>query len=202
MKGGNLKNLLIIGPPRCGKTTLAQMIAEKYPCEIIRGDCIEISVCQAILDDRINETLKRDDNTVIYPDLEDSFKVRLYKQLYEQIKIDLHYNNKLIILDAHQCSLDLLEKAFGDEVDIYCVGMPNSSAQEIFNYIRLNDSYFDWSTYVSNVSLKKFCEQIVSESKKLEKEVKKHPQIHFFDTSGNRRKILQTIFEDIERNLK
>lgn len=39
-----MKNIIIIGTPRCGKTTLANMIYDKLKCQIIHGDCERVSL--------------------------------------------------------------------------------------------------------------------------------------------------------------
>lgn len=196
-----MKNLIIVGPPRCGKTTLVQMIASKYPCEIIRTDPLEITVCQALLQDRLHESLKAESNVLVYPTLDENFKMELYHRFYTEVKTDLKNQEKLIIIDAYNLSFSLLEKTFGNEVQIYCLGVPNLTEHEFINYIRLNDTLDDWTNYVGNNSLKFFCNFIIDESKEAKNELEKFPKIKFFDTSGNRRKKLEEIFKDIEENV-
>lgn len=196
-----MKNLIIVGPPRCGKTTLVQMIASKYPCEIIRTDAIEITVCQAILKDRLHESLKTESNVLVYPTLDEDFKMELYHRFYTEIKTELKNQEKLIIIDAYNLSFSLLEKTFGNEVEIYCLGVPNLTDCEFINYIRLNDTIDDWTNYIGNNSLKFFCNRIINESKEAKKELEKFQKIKFFDTSGNRREKLEKIFKDIEKNV-
>ncbi|MCX4302680.1 MAG: AAA family ATPase [Clostridia bacterium] len=196
-----MKNLIIIGPPRCGKTTLVQMIASKYPCEIIRTDSIEITICQALLHDRLHESLKAESNVLVYPTLDENFKIELYHRFYTEIKTELKNQKKLIIMDAYNLSFSLLEKAFGNEAQIYCLGVTNLTDYEFINYIRLNDTIDDWTNYIGNNSLQFFCNRIIDESKAAKEELENFPNIKFFDTSGNRREKLKEIFEDIEQNV-
>lgn len=201
MKGGILKNLLIVGSPRCGKTTLAQMLDDKYNCEIIRGDCLESTVHHAILEDRLYETLKNEDNIVNYPISTDEQLVQIYKRMYEQVKVDLRGKNKLVILDAHTHAFSLLEKEFDANTAIYCLAMPELTIEQFVNYLRLHDTPEDWSSKVSDTMLRKFCRAIISESKAIQEKVKDFPNVKFFDTSGNRKEKLEAIFKDIEENV-
>lgn len=196
-----MRNLLIIGPPRCGKTTLTQMIADKYPCEIIRGDAIEVTVCQSLIKDRLNESLKTENSIVTYPLLETKDKIDLYKEMYEQIKIDLRGNQKLIILEANNLAFSALEHEFGRDFIIYCLAMPDISVQDLANYIRLHDDLPDWTMRLGTASLEDCCKSIVDASIACKNTLKYFPKIKFFDTSKNRREKLQLIFEDIEKNL-
>ena len=201
MKGGQLKKLLIVGSPRCGKTTLTQMLDNKYNCEIIRGDCLESIVHHSILEDRLYETLKTEDNIASYPVLSNEQIIKTYRRMYEQILVDLRDKEKLIILDAHTHAFDLLEKEFGEDTYIYCMAMPEISIEQFVNYLRLHDTPKDWSSKVSDTMLKKFCRAIISESKAIQEKVVNFPNVKFFDTSGNRKEKLEAIFKDIEENV-
>lgn len=201
MKGGQLKKLLIVGSPRCGKTTLTQMLDNKYNCEIIRGDCLESIVHHTILEDRLYETLKTEDSITSFPVLSNEQIVQIYRRMYEQILVDLRSKEKLIILDAHTHAFDLLEKEFDEDTYIYCLAMPEISIEQFVNYLRLNDTPTDWSSKISDTMLKKFCRAIISESKAIQEKVVNFPNVKFFDTSGNRKEKLEAIFKDIEENV-
>lgn len=196
-----MKKILIVGSPRCGKTTLTQMLDNKYNCEIIRGDCLESIVHHAILEDRLYETLKAEDNITSFPVLSNEQIIKTYRRMYEQILVDLRSKDKLIILDAHTHAFDLLEKEFDENTYIYCLAMPEISIEQFVNYLRLNDTSTDWSSRISDTMLKKFCRAIISESKAIQEKAKNFPNVKFFDTSGNRKEKLEAIFKDIEDNV-
>ena len=42
-----MKSIIIIGEPRCGKTTLANELYDKLNCQIIHGDCERVSLSLA-----------------------------------------------------------------------------------------------------------------------------------------------------------
>jgi GTPase SAR1 family protein len=199
MKGGLVKKILIVGPPRCGKTTLVQMITDKYPIEIIRGDSLGVAVEQALIDDRLKESLKTDSNVLYYPSLDDDQLLSLFQTTFNQIEIDIRGQDKPVVLDASIWSLELIEKYLGSDSYIYCLGMPELTPIQFANALRLHDTKFDWTSRVGNTSLLKFGTIIIETSKALREDSKKFPNVKFFDTSENRTEILKEIFQDIEK---
>lgn len=202
MKGGHLKNLVIVGPPRCGKSTLTQMIADKYPCEIVRGDTLLTTIQKALIAEDIEEShQEKHTKKFIYSPIDANIEVELLKKTYEGIKTDLRGKKKLIIVDTCNLHFSLLENEFGKDAQIYCLAVPNLSEDQLFKNIRLNDTHYDWTTCAGNYMLKDFCGTIVAKSKSVVDELKNYPNIKFVDTSINRREKLEEVFKEIEENI-
>ena len=53
-----MKSIIIIGEPRCGKTTLANALYDKLNCQIIHGDCERVSLSLAFPELNIKENPK------------------------------------------------------------------------------------------------------------------------------------------------
>lgn len=201
MKGGLLKNLVIVGPPRCGKSTLVQMIASKYNCEIIHADPLLSTLQKALLEERIDESGKDPCGSFVYPALDEDAQVSLLRTTYCGTKTDLRGRKKLIIIDCHVLNFKKLIEEFDEEVEIYCLGVPELDAEDLFKNIRLNDTHYDWTYFVGKFTLMHLCENIVAMSKAVRDELKNYPNIKFVDTSINRREILEKTFKEIEENI-
>lgn len=122
-----------------------------------------------------------------------------FNSIYTEFKFDLKSLEKSIIIDTHSLNIKDAIEYFGSDCDIYCLGMPNESPENLKLMIRANDTQNDWTYYTGNYMLDLACKQIVERSKELQLECKKY-NIKFFDTSGNRKDKLKEIIQEIEKN--
>lgn len=164
--------------------------------EPLRGDPYLISM--KILKNR--EKNKNNNQKVIFSNdyfISDNEAVEALSVLYSQLKYDLKPINKFIIMDLHQLSLKSAIEKFSSDFDIYCLGMPNETPENLLKTINQHDNRNDWTYYTGNTLMKVLCDNIINGSKENQEECKKH-NIKFFDTSGNREEKIEEIITEIE----
>lgn len=122
-----------------------------------------------------------------------------FNSVYRELKIDLNPLGKSIIIDTHELDVEDAIKYFNSDCDIYCLGMPNETPENVKRKIRENDTEDDWTYHTGDIILDMACNQIVEHSKELQEQCKKY-NIKFFDTSGNRKEKIKEIVKQIEEN--
>lgn len=168
------KNIIIIGPPRSGKTTLAQKIVKELKgYSLISGDNFSasyISACKYCGIRSIN---------IDFP------KIQCYHYLTEC----MYYENKInYVFESSYYNEDLLKQNSNKFLIIF-LGYSKLSESELFNNIRKNDKKNDWTYIESDQQLKFYCEEFVKASKEKE-QIAKDNNYWYIDTSYNRDTIL------------
>lgn len=130
--------------------------------------------------------------------ISDNEAIEAIAVLYSQLKVDLKPINKFIIMDIHHLSLKSAVENFSSNFDIYCLGMPNETSENLLQTIIKHDNRNDWTYYIENTSLKYLCDNIINGSKKNQEDCKMY-NIKFFDTSGNREGKIEKIINEIEK---
>lgn len=195
------KNILIIGAPRCGKTTLVNMILKKNSnYEIIRGDALTCSYralnTRKICDCKNNK--ENSNNTINLDDI--SFPYEYYafyiREIYNNIKFDSCGIKRPVVIETCWLSIKDYLEYFEDEFDIYCLGMPNESPKKLLTEIRNNSDDNDWTNLNGSFTMNMICNEIIEESKQLQKDCEKY-NIPFFETNGDRMNKLNEIVDII-----
>lgn len=191
------KNIVILGAPRSGKSTLGYMLSEKYPYEIIRGDNI-LNVERHML-----TTREEKEPGVFIETMPLEVNAReILRAMYGQLSIDTRIIGRNIIVETSELDLKDAVEIFGKECEIYCLGMPEITREELIEAIQKNDGPGEWSNSTRfRVLQDPICDGIIAQSKRLREEAKKYPEVKFWDTSGDRARVLQEIIEDIEENI-
>lgn len=132
-----MKNIILIGAPRCGKTTIANYLSENYNYEVIRGDCINVA-----LEDFYKKELNDGKKTfVMGRALTDEMLAEVIVTIYKQLKIDLFQTNRGIVIDTADLDINSAIKYFGDEFNIYCLGMPDIENKDIYTDSSFKENY-------------------------------------------------------------
>lgn len=203
-KGGKKisKNILIIGTPRCGKSTISnQLFQRNKNYELVRGDIFSLAL--GILYRRKKFSKMKPKNGILELDfkeinLSDEVITEVFYEMIAQMKIDLRKANRKMIFETHEISIENAKKQFEPlGFDIYCMGMPNENVEHLMKQIRKNDDNSDWTRGIGSVRLEFICNYIINQSKKNAEECKKY-NIKFFDTSGKREEKMDKIIKIIE----
>ena len=200
------RNILIIGPHRCGKSSITNYISGKYqkyeplrcdPAEVAYNRLKTLKYLKSSLDiDSNSGAIKLNLSEII---VNDNDLIIYLKSLYEQTKIDLKPINRNIVMDTMTLSVKDAKENFGSDCDIYCLGMLDETAQNLVKTIREKDTEYDWTYYASIDRLEVMCQYIIDRSKKLKQECKEY-NVKFFDTSGNREEKLKQAIMEIENS--
>lgn len=177
----NLKNIYLVGPSRCGKTTMGIVLQEKYGYT-------------HIIMDAVIETMSE-----IAPQLEikhGNLDSEGFKSFLNSYSKNLFKYTKHNIID-----LEVLDPSFAksminaDESIAIYMGYPSITPEEKMQQIRKYDSKFDWTRNLSDEELIKLLTKHIETSKRLQEEAIKYG-FEFIDTSFNREKV---VIESIER---
>lgn len=185
-----MKNVIIWGVPRSGKSTLAARIASEFKLNLLSVDALRESYKTLILP----EIMPKDNynrSKIITPAILKLLEILEYttKQfghyfVLEGVTIDMEY------LTTH---LDM------EKYIIICMAYPNMLANDKFNEMIKYDTENDWTNKLSLEKKQELCNQYVLDSKKI-KETAERLGLKFIDSS-NREKALKEAFNYIKENL-
>lgn len=185
-----MKNIVIFGVPRAGKSTLANKIVDKFHYQVLRVDCI-----RGAFKDVFPE-LKIKSWTAIE---HEKFQEFLARYFYRNIKQPRNqYNYVLEGCETHVADCDRL---FHDENMIrYYLGMTKISPEQLATNIRKYDSEKDWTYGKSDDEILEYAKRCIEQSKINQKECEKY-HIKFVETSMKREEVLEGLVEEIEKEI-
>lgn len=170
-----MKNIIIIGPPRTGKSTLSKIISKNISCyNAINTDVIREGIYEAFF---LN-TDKKDRKEIVRKAFL-NFINKMLEQYQKYYNPDLYY-----VIEGDMLSIEdalYLKKLY--EIDIICVGTPNITEENLFKRIRENSlKYGCWTKGYSDNELFDLCHKIINQSRK-EKKISGENNIIYLDTS-------------------
>lgn len=184
-----MKNVIIIGPSRVGKSTLASILCQKYNFNYISGD----SIRNAFID--------------IYPELRYTVKDTIdRKDFCEFINFIINQNNIHLkrdiyyVIDSADISIKNAKEVFKNSL-IIGVGCKELSAEELKDKILKNDINLDWTYGYSEEDLLSISKGTINNSINLYNECILN-NICYFDTSTDRYKTYNEIYKYIESNIE
>lgn len=179
------KSVIIIGPPRSGKTTLAKKIIKEFNgFSLISADNFNssfIKTCKEMEITSINMAIPR----------RQCFNYCLESMYYED---DINY-----VIDVGEYDEIMIEKLKNNSIILF-LGYSNLTSEKLYNNIRKFDKPNDWTYIESNFILSKYCDSFINKSKSLEK-IAKDNNYWYVDVSKDREKILLNTFEKIKSML-
>ena len=188
-----MKNIIILGVARAGKTTLAIMIKEKYPnYNIINGDCVRNAFEKVLPKEHINHT---NGNGMVkkFPE----FCSKLFE--YE---IKEHHNHFNYIFESCDISPIQVKKYFNiDNTIVLFLGYPKLTVDEtIYNYRKYADEN-DYMVKKTSSEIMKRASMWNLKSKEIQKECLKY-KIKFIDVSYNRSNIFKKLIKELNEDEK
>lgn len=180
-----LKNVVIIGPPRCGKTTLAKKITKEFNnFSLISEDNFKssfIATCEELEIYSINMAIPR----------RQCFNYLIQSMYYED---DINY-----VVDLLDYDDEILKKLKENSIIVF-IGYSDLSSKELFDNIRKYDKSNDWTYIENDYWLTQYCECFMEQSKYLQN-VAKENNYWYVDVSKDREEILSNTFEKIKEML-
>lgn len=195
-----MKDILIIGSPRCGKSTLTNKFLERHPnYELIRADAF-LSARQKEKSEHRYDEETHTNIVEIYSSTPEEIAIYV-RDVLTGLKNDLNPINKNSIVDCCQISVEEAYNKFRKDCDIYCFGMPNIDLEELMIAINENDKEYDWNRVCGYYMFENLCRNIIRESKENQKLCSKYG-IKFFDMQGLRKEKIDEAIKYIEANSK
>ncbi len=189
-----MKNILIMGIGRAGKTTLSKMIKDKYNSyNLIHSDSLKWALIRA----KNKEAYYRE-NVDKQKKFEHSeyFQRALLEFYNSQIrKDDKKYGS---ILESGQLHPKIVREMIDfNATDVICLGLGNLSIDDMVNQCIKYDTSESWTYGLPREYLKKHAEDWYKCNEMLKVECPKYG-IEYIDTSKNREIILNKILSKIE----
>ena len=178
-----MKNIVIIGPPRTGKTTLSKLIVKTLSIySVINTDVIREGIFKTFLKD-----ISRNEQKAIIKSAFPIFLDKMLEQYKNYYNPDLYY-----IIEGDILSIeDALVLRDRYNIDIICIGKPNISAENLFKVIKKNCAkYGCWTEKYTDIELLDKCKKIIDQSK-IEERISKKNGIIYLDTSKNNNCLLE-----------
>lgn len=171
----NLKNIYLVGPSRCGKTSTATFLQNEYGYTHIIMD----AVIETMRDfaPQLGITHGKLDNEEFIKFL-GTYSKNLFKYTKHNI-IDI----EVLEPTAAKSIID------SDESTVIYMGYPSITPQEKLEQIRKNDTEFDWTRSLSDKELLEFLSTNIEKSKILKEDATKHG-FEFIDTSFDREDVI------------
>ena len=187
-----MKNIVIVGTPRSGKTTFAKMIMKKFSnYNLIEEDTIKCAYENALVDEAARHS-KGDSLSVTLSD-KTGTDIAKYTFLHS-IKFNPELNH---ILCTYSLSLEEAKKLADDGNIVLVFGFPKLSKEEILHNIITYDTVQDWTYIEPEWRLMMYAKSFLKESIEDEKECKKY-HLKFVDTSYNREQVLEELLKWLE----
>lgn len=186
-----MKNIIILGCPRAGKTTLAGMLNKKLNMNIVSIDSFVSAFRDNFQEININHHAPINQKSI-----------DLSPFIYSYTKKITHeypYHN-FVIEGWHVLPKDIIPLFDREEYLIICLGYPEAKVEIMFNLIRKYDTYYSTTLNLSDEDLKGLITRSIQYSKELLKQSSDF-NIPFFDTAVNRNVKLEEIFEYIKNSI-
>ncbi len=180
-----MKNIYIIGVPRAGKSTLSNLIKDRYPIynqfsfEAIRNGFIE-SQPELKMDNRNSEARKN-----ILP-----------KHFVTFAKWNSEILSKPSLVEGDFCSIDELYKLLGENDLIICLGFGCRTIDEIISNIRIYDTEKDYTKKWSDEKIYSHFADI-ERNDKMNFDFCNNNNIKYYDTYDNREEIFEKIIDNL-----
>lgn len=184
-----MKNIIIVGVPRSGKTTLAKIIKEKYPyMNIISFEAIR------------NGYIKSQPNLNMQ-----NRKSVARREILPQFLIEfIHWNNSIYncsnIVEGDFADINTIVNNISSQDIVICLGFNKRTMEEIVSKIKENDTNNDYTNNWNENEIKKhFYDLTIKDTDNYE--LCKKYNINYYDTYYNRGMIYNNILEYIENQL-
>lgn len=192
-----MKNVLIMGVARAGKTTLSNMIKDKFPqCNVIHADSIVWGIIRGTGKEEYytkNVTARKE---LVHSQMFQRIILEIYKSSIQQ---DIqHYGT---VLETGQLEPKYIKEILqSDNLECVCLGHGNLDKNGIMDLCRKYDRECDWTYKISEENLAANAEKWDKKNQLLRIECPKYG-IEYIDTSNDRQAILNEILERIGKDI-
>ena len=189
-----MKNIIIGGTVRAGKTTLANLLREKFGYSKVESDTI------------VNAFDK------VYPELGITHKnPELAREKYQPFLFevlngfckDIKYCGNITVFPGSQFLPENIAKYENfDKFIVIFLGINAKSSEELLKTIRENDTENDWTYKKSDEWMLKFCGNLIKESNLLKEDCEKFG-FYYFNTFDDRPLVLNQVckmVKDLQSN--
>lgn len=189
IKGHNMKNIIIGGTVRSGKSTLANKIAKKFNYSLCESDTIVNAFDEVFPELGIVHNKPESAREKYKP-----FLFEILNGFYRSLK---YLEIVTIFPGAQFLPRHIAEYPKLDKYIVIFLGINDCTPEELVKKFRKWDKPSDWTFKESDEKLLKHAEKIINESIKLEIECKKYG-FYYFNTFHDREKTFDEVLKLIE----
>lgn len=192
-----MKNIILLGAPRSGKTTFAKMVMNTFPnYNLIQQDIID----SAQMGTSKKQDQEKNKDSSIGRIVYDPHFCRIFIQ--KMFKYSVEYEPSLnFIVDAREIELKEMSKYDKNDPIIIVFGYPNITKEEKLKKILTHDTKNDWTYIEPSWRLLEYLEVYIEDSKEYEAECK-NSNIKFVDTSFHREQVLDELLEWLKSKIE
>lgn len=190
-----MKNILIMGIGRAGKTTLSKMIKDKYKnYNLIHSDSLKWAMIRANDKEEYYRNNIEEQKEFEHSEYFQKTLINFYNSL-----ISWNGNNYGYILESGQLEPKIVSEMVNfNNTIIVCLGLGNCTIDSIVEQCIKYDNENDWSYGLPKKILKEHATYWYNSNEMLKRECPKY-NITYYDTSKNRKECLIKILNDIEK---
>lgn len=188
-----MRNILIMGIGRTGKTTLSNMIKEKYNnYNLIHSDSIKWSMIRAMGKEKYYRTNIEEQKEFEYSEYFQKVLLEFFNSCIRNDKNKYGY-----ILESGQLTPKYVKEMINyEETLVICLGHGNLKEKDIIGLCREHDTNQDWTYDICNKDLQEHARKWSERNELFKLECPMYG-IKYIDTSENREQILHSILESI-----
>lgn len=188
-----MKNILIMGIGRAGKTTLSEMIKSKFPnYNLLHSDCIKWGIIRAKGKEEYYRNHVEEQKEWEHSKEFQKILLQIFNSCIEDDVLHSGY-----ILESGQLEPKQVKEMIDFEKTIViCLGHGSLLQKDIIALCRKNDTPQDWSYKETDKNLEEHAKKWSEMNQLLKKECPQYG-IQYIDTSKDRKKTLKSILEEI-----
>ena len=164
-----MKNLLIIGVPRAGKSSLANMICDKFGYGLISIDVIVATFYKTFPELGMHEEPEKSEPIL------SKFIFEYMHQLYRE-----NPTRKYVVEGCHLSPETAVKNTCSETCDIVCLGYPDLTPEQFLIRVRKTD----WASAKDDLEILQMGEYFIKQSRQDKNTCDQHG-IKFIDTSDN-----------------
>lgn len=194
-----MKNIILLGAPRSGKSTFAKMILKEYSnYNLIQEDVISSAYMSALKGIEFEKEENRFKDKVNIQ-INMNFVNKMIKAMFD---FSVLYEPKLnFILDTSGIELEEVSKYDPKNTIVLIFGYPDITPKQGVRNVLKHDTKEDWTYIESESNIQKLFEVYIEKSKKYKKECKRL-NLKFINTSYKRRAVLNKLFDWVKVELE
>lgn len=195
-----MKNIIIMGTGRAGKTTTSKMLKEKYKeYNLLHSDSVKWGIIRGQGKEEYYETYIDEQKEFEHSEMYQRILLEIFKSLCDKNKDKNRYP---YILESGQLSPALVNELINfDNTCVVCLGLGDFDVEDVINLCRKHDVPDDWSYNMPYEDLKSHAEKWIETNEEFKKDCPKYG-IKYFDTTKDREKVLNEVVDFISKEIE
>lgn len=195
-----MKNVLIMGTGRAGKTTTSKMLKEKYKeYNLIHSDSIKWGLIRGANKEEYFNTHIEEQKEFEHGEYFQRALLEIFKSLCNKNK---DKNQYAYILESGQLSPKIVNELIDfDKTIVVCLGLGDFNTEDVINLCREHDTEQDWSYNMPYEDLKAHAEKWIETNEIFKRDCPKYG-IKYYDTTKDREKVLQQVLDSISKQIE